>query len=51
MVNSIDLTDFSTKLAAKVGILDGYNDAINAGLLGGVRLRGKGFNYALEPDV
>ncbi|MEE8384973.1 MAG: molybdopterin dinucleotide binding domain-containing protein, partial [Dehalococcoidia bacterium] len=50
VVNSIDLTDFSTKLAARVGILDGYNDAINAGLLGGIRLRGKGFNYELEPD-
>ena len=51
VVNSIDLTDFSTRLAAKVGILEGYNDAINAGLLGGVRLRGKGFNYELEPDT
>ena len=50
VVNSIDMTDFATELAARVGILKEYSDAINAGLIGGLRLRGKNFNYALDAN-
>jgi phenylacetyl-CoA:acceptor oxidoreductase len=50
VVNSIDLTDFSTELAARAGLLEGYYDAINAGLILGLRLKGKGWDYTLEPS-
>jgi phenylacetyl-CoA:acceptor oxidoreductase len=50
VVNSIDLTDFATELAARVGILDEYYDALNAGLMLGLRLKGKNYNYELKSD-
>ncbi len=50
VVNSIDLTDFSTELAARAGLLEGYYDAINAGLILGLRLKGRGWDYTLDPS-
>ncbi|MHC5054075.1 MAG: molybdopterin-dependent oxidoreductase [Planctomycetota bacterium] len=48
VVNSIDMTDFATELAARVGLLEGYNDAINAGLVAGPRLRTEAYDYELD---
>jgi phenylacetyl-CoA:acceptor oxidoreductase len=50
VVNSIDLTDFATELSDRIGILKDYNNAINAGVVQGLRLKGKEFNYELDPD-
>jgi len=49
--NTRDLTDISTELAYRVGILKDYNDALNSGIMLGIRLQGKGYNYSLEPDT
>lgn len=49
VVDSIDLTDFVTELASRVGILEQYNGAINAGLIQGLRLKSKKFDYELDP--
>jgi len=51
VVDSIDMTDFATELAARVGILEGYNDAINAGLVAGLRLKTAAYDYALDTAV
>lgn len=48
--NSMDLTDFSTELAFRTGFLKEYYDAINAGLILGIRLKGKGFDHLLDPE-
>ncbi|MEW5815403.1 MAG: molybdopterin dinucleotide binding domain-containing protein, partial [Spirochaetota bacterium] len=50
IVNSIDMTDLATELALRVGMLSEYNRAINAGVLFGVRLTDKKYNYELDPD-
>jgi len=50
VVDSIDLTDFSTRLAHAVGIHKRYYEAINAGLVAGVRLKSKHANLELNPD-
>jgi phenylacetyl-CoA:acceptor oxidoreductase len=42
-----DLTDVATELAARVGILDGYLDALNRGAGTTVPLRGDGYDLAL----
>ena len=44
-----DLTDVATELAARVGILDGYLEAVNRGAGTTVALRGEGYDYALRP--
>ncbi|MEK7701136.1 MAG: molybdopterin-dependent oxidoreductase, partial [candidate division NC10 bacterium] len=44
-----DLTDVATELAARVGILDGYLEAVNRGAGTTVDLRGEGYDYALRP--
>ena len=49
VVDSIDMTDFATELAARVGILGDYNDALNAGLVSGLRLKTAAYDY--EPDT
>ncbi len=49
VVNSIDMTDLVTGLAERTGILDLYNEAINAGMLLGLRLKGSGYDYELDP--
>jgi phenylacetyl-CoA:acceptor oxidoreductase len=41
-----DLTDVATELAARVGILDGYLDALNRGAGTTVPLRGDGYDLA-----
>lgn len=46
--NTMDMTEICTELADRSGILMEYNDAINDGILLGVRLQGKGFNYRLD---
>jgi len=51
VVDSIDLTDFSTDLADRVGILREYNDALNAGMINGLRLKTKIADYALDIDT
>ncbi len=48
VVDSIDMTDFATELAARVGILEDYNDAINAGLVSGLRLKTAAYDYELD---
>lgn len=47
--NTMDMTDICTELSARTGILKEYNDAINAGVILGIRLQGKGYNYMLDP--
>ena len=44
-----DLTDVATELAARVGILDGYLEAVNRGAGSTVPLRGEGWDFALAP--
>jgi phenylacetyl-CoA:acceptor oxidoreductase len=51
VVDSMDLTDFSTELAERVGILSEYNDAINAGMIGGLRLKTKLADYELDLET
>ncbi len=48
VVDCMDMTDISTELARRTGILQEYNEAINRGAAG-MGLRGKGFDYALDP--
>jgi phenylacetyl-CoA:acceptor oxidoreductase len=48
VVDSKDMTEISTELARRVGILEEYNDAINKGSAG-CRLDGDGFDYRLDP--
>ena len=50
VVDSRDMTDISTELARRVGILEGYNAAINRGAAG-CRLAGAGFDYSLDTKV
>ena len=45
-----DMTDVSTELAQRVGILDEYNAAINRGAAG-IRLSGEDYDYSLEPGA
>ncbi|MBI2992955.1 MAG: molybdopterin-dependent oxidoreductase [Gammaproteobacteria bacterium] len=47
VVDSRDMTDISTELARRVGILEEYNAAINRGAAG-CRLAGAGFDYSLD---
>jgi phenylacetyl-CoA:acceptor oxidoreductase len=49
-VDCRDMTDISTELAIRVGILEEYNAAINRGAAG-MRLANKGFDYSLDPKV
>ena len=42
-----DMTEISTELAARTGLLDVYNKAINSGAAG-LRLYGEGFDYSLD---
>ncbi len=46
-VDCMDMTDISTELARRVGILEDYNAAINSGA-GGMRLQGEDFDYSLD---
>ena len=50
VVDSRDMTDIATELAARVGLLDAYNRAINRGAAG-MKLDGEGFDYALDPGL
>lgn len=49
--NTIDPTDLATELAERAGILNAYHEAINSGILLGVRLQGSGYNYMLDPNT
>jgi phenylacetyl-CoA:acceptor oxidoreductase len=46
-VDCMDLTDVSTELAKRSGILEKYNEAINRGAAG-MGLRGKTFDYSID---
>jgi phenylacetyl-CoA:acceptor oxidoreductase len=46
--NTMDMTDISTELASRIGILKEYNQAINNGVILGVKLKGPGYDYRLE---
>jgi phenylacetyl-CoA:acceptor oxidoreductase len=46
-----DLTDVATELAARVGLLDEYLEAVNRGAGTTVALRGAGWNVALAPGT
>ncbi|MEE8452976.1 MAG: molybdopterin-dependent oxidoreductase [Thermoguttaceae bacterium] len=48
VVNSMDMTDFSTEVADRVGLLEDYNGAINAGLILGIRLKGDASDHELQ---
>ncbi|GBE03025.1 MAG TPA: molybdopterin oxidoreductase [Nitrospirae bacterium] len=48
--NTMDLTDICTELADRVGILKEYNEAINAGIMFGIRLQGRNYNHMLDPE-
>jgi len=45
-----DMTDITTELAKRVGLLGEYNAAINRGAAG-MRLTGDGYDYALDADA
>src|SRR5690606_6849121 len=49
VVDCMDMTDISTELAKRSGILKEYNEAINKGAAG-MRLFSNQFNYALDPE-
>jgi phenylacetyl-CoA:acceptor oxidoreductase len=46
----MDMTDISTELAKRTGLLKKYNEAINRGSAA-MALRGEGYDYALDPEV
>ena len=45
-----DMTDIATELAARTGLLQAYNEAINRGSAG-MRLKAEKFDYSLAPDA
>ncbi len=49
VTDSKDMTEISTELAARTGILESYNRAINSGAAG-IRLYGDGFDYTLAEN-
>jgi phenylacetyl-CoA:acceptor oxidoreductase len=50
VVDCMDMTEIFTKLAERVGILEGYNEAINNGAAG-QKLRVENVDYSLDPDI
>jgi phenylacetyl-CoA:acceptor oxidoreductase len=50
VVDSRDMTDISTELARRVGILRAYNEAINGGAAG-CRLTREQYDYGLDPAI
>ena len=46
----MDMTDISTELAKRTGLLKKYNEAINRGSAA-MALRGEGYDYSLDPEV
>jgi phenylacetyl-CoA:acceptor oxidoreductase len=48
VVDCRDMTDISTELAKRVGILEQYNAAINRGAAG-CKLKGEDYDYSLDP--
>jgi phenylacetyl-CoA:acceptor oxidoreductase len=48
-VNSMDMTDISTELAARAGFLREYNEAINRGILG-YPLKTPMYDFSLDPE-
>jgi phenylacetyl-CoA:acceptor oxidoreductase len=44
-----DLTDISTELARRLGLLERYNQALNRGVALGVPLRAAGYDRSLDP--
>lgn len=51
VVNSVDMTDFATELAERVGLLKEYNEVINAGVLFGIRLKDRTHNFELDVNA
>ena len=45
-----DMSDITTELAKRTGLLKKYNEAINRGAAA-IALRGEGYDYALDPEV
>ena len=45
-----DFTDIATELAARAGLLEKYNEAVNRGAAG-VALAGNGYDFRLEPEA
>jgi phenylacetyl-CoA:acceptor oxidoreductase len=50
VVDAMDMTDIGTKIAERVGILEGYNEAINRGAAG-MRLKKEDYDYSLDTSV
>ncbi len=50
VVDSMDMTDITTEICRRAGILDKYNGAINRGAAG-MKLQGENFDYGLDPDT
>lgn len=48
--NTMDITDICTELAARAGLLREYNEAINAGIILGIGLQGKGMIMPLSRE-
>jgi phenylacetyl-CoA:acceptor oxidoreductase len=48
--NTMDMTDVATELSYRVGILADYNNSINNGVILGVKLKGKDYDYTLDLD-
>ncbi|MDP2644496.1 MAG: molybdopterin-dependent oxidoreductase [Desulfobacterales bacterium] len=49
--NTRDISDIFTELAARTGLLEPYNEAINAGIVVGIPLKTPAFDYHLEPGI
>ncbi|TAK82010.1 MAG: molybdopterin oxidoreductase [Betaproteobacteria bacterium] len=47
--NTRDITNISTELAARSGVLSQYNDAINRGVATGISLATETYDFRLEP--
>lgn len=48
--NTMDITDIATELADRLGILSEYNQVINNGVILGIKLKGPGYDYRLQPN-
>jgi phenylacetyl-CoA:acceptor oxidoreductase len=48
-VDCKDMTEISTELARRTGMLKAYNEAINRGAAG-IKLKGDGYDYRIDPE-
>lgn len=48
--DTMDMTEIATELASRLGMLKEYNEMINRGLVLGVKLKGPGYDFSLDPN-